>query len=1052
MKTVTTKICLWGIALMAVICAQIALGQTTAQQAQRSVSGTVVDDKGVPIVGATVVVKDSQKGTVTDADGHYVIDGVSNDDLLQFSYLGYYAKTEQIGVRTTVDVILSEMSNMLNEVVVVGYGTQKRASITGSIASIGDKDLDRMHSSTTSSMLSGKLPGLSFRQADGRPGSGATIQVRNFGADPLFVIDGVAQDKGTFDQLSPNDIESISVLKDASAAIYGLRAGNGVVLVTTKKGEQNSPARVDVNMYYGWQNWTRFPTGVNAYEWMLAQTEGLVNEGKSPAITREELEKWRIGKEKGYQTFDWYDYIVQKNAPQSSINASISGGGKETKYYASLTRFNQDAAFKDYNYQRWNIQSNFETNIGKRLRAGVNLSGRIDTKRNPAVTGADTDDYWQPRNALLNLLPYERPYANDNPMYINATQVPEANWAGINYNTSGYYRYDLRVMQANMFAEYKSYFVPGLTARVTYSYQMAENTIDNFEYAYDAYTYNSDTDTYEKKAVNATANREQTHKKVFNTMLQFMINYNRTFAEKHHVSAMLANERTTYRTENELVTSAPNNNVIPLIQLSDINDYSMTDTPQARVGYIARLNYNFADRYYIELSGRYDASWKFISTKRWSFFPSISGAWRITEEPFFKNNVNSKVLSDLKIRASYGVVGDDAVGGDYDYVTGYNNNTSTSILDGVPVIGIRQRGEPVTNVSWMKNHFTNVGVDFGLFNGKLYGSFEYFYRKRTGLLATRTDLVLPSEVGYSLANENLNSDCHYGYEFSLNYQNRFGDLGFRVGGNISYARRKMLSLYNERFANSLDRYRDSQKNRYTYIMWGYNTIGVFQTQDQINNWPVNIDGKGNTTLLPGDFIVEDVNGDGRIDSQDERPIAYQDNNSKPQPIVYGGLTLGFDWKGIDLTADFSFAGGYSFSPNWETRWPFQNGRTLVKATQFDNRWRHEDPFDPNSPWIPGDVPALRFNAREYSSWKLNLDYWKTNVIAFRLRTLEVGYTLPEKWLAAARIQRVRFYVNTYNLFSIDNLKKYGVDPEIVDANGMQYPQNRVVNIGVNLTF
>lgn len=608
-------------------------------------------------------------------------------------------------------------------------------------------------------------------------------------------------------------------------------------------------------------------------------------------------------------------------------------------------------------------------------------------------------------------------------------------------------------MQANMFAEYKSYFVPGLTARATYSYQMAENTIDNFEYAYDAYTYNSDTDTYEKKAVNATANREQTHKKVFNSMLQFMINYNRTFAEKHHVSAMLANERTTYRTENEFIQAAPNNNVIPIIQMSDITNYSMSDTPQARVGYIARVNYNYDDRYYIEFSGRYDASWKFISTKRWSFFPSVSGAWRITQEPFFKNNVKSTVLSDLKIRVSYGVVGDDAVGGNYDYVAGYNNNSSISILDGEPVIGIRPRGEPVTNVSWMKNHFTNVGIDFGLFNGKLYGSFEYFYRKRTGLLATRNDLVLPSEVGYSLASENLNADCHYGYEFSLNYQNHFGDVGFHVGGNISYARRKMVSLYNERFANSLQRYRNSQQGRYTYVNWGYKTIGVFQSQDQINNWPVNIDGKGNTTLLPGDFIVEDVNGDGRIDSQDERPIAYQDNSSvAPQPIVYGGLTLGFDWKGIDLSADFSFAGGYAFSPNWETRWPFQNGRTLVKATQFDNRWRHEDPFDPNSAWIPGDVPALRFTAREYVSWNRNLDYWTTNVIAFRLRTLEVGYTLPAKWLAAARIQKVRFYVNTYNLFSIDNVKKYGVDPEVSDRNGMQYPQNRILNIGVNMTF
>ena len=567
MKTCFTKICLWGVFLLAAICVQAAHGQTAAPQNGKSVSGTVVDEKGNPVIGASVIVKGTQKGAVTDADGRYVLLGVGSGDALQFSYLGYYTVTEKVGTRTTVDAVLSEMSNMLNDVVVVGYGAQKRASITGAVASVGDSDLDRVHSATTSAMLSGKLPGLSFRQADGRPGSGATIQVRNFGADPLFVIDGVPQDKGAFDQLAPNDIESISVLKDASAAIYGLRAGNGVVLVTTKRGQENTPARINVNMYYGWQNWTRFPRGTNAYEWMLAQTEGLVNQGRTPTVTPEELEKWRVGKEKGYQSFDWYDYIVQRNAPQASINANISGGGKETKYYVSVSHLSQDAAFRDYKYRRSNVQSNFETNIGKRMRAGVNLSGRIDSKRNPAVSGADPDDYWQPRNALLNLLPTERPYANDNPMYISATQVPEANWAGINYKNSGSYKYDLRVMQANMFAEYKSYYVPGLTGRVTYSYQMADNTIDNFEYAYDAYTYNSDKDTYEKKAVNATANREQTHKKVFNTMLQFMINYNRTFAEKHTVSAVLANERTTYRTTNELVKASPNNNVIPIIQL-----------------------------------------------------------------------------------------------------------------------------------------------------------------------------------------------------------------------------------------------------------------------------------------------------------------------------------------------------------------------------------------------------------------------------------------------------------------------------------------------------
>lgn len=369
MKTCFTKICLWGVFLLAAICVQAAHGQTAAPQNGKSVSGTVVDEKGNPVIGASVIVKGTQKGAVTDADGRYVLLGVGSGDALQFSYLGYYTVTEKVGTRTTVDAVLSEMSNMLNDVVVVGYGAQKRASITGAVASVGDSDLDRVHSATTSAMLSGKLPGLSFRQADGRPGSGATIQVRNFGADPLFVIDGVPQDKGAFDQLAPNDIESISVLKDASAAIYGLRAGNGVVLVTTKRGQENTPARINVNMYYGWQNWTRFPRGTNAYEWMLAQTEGLVNQGRTPTVTPEELEKWRVGKEKGYQSFDWYDYIVQRNAPQASINANISGGGKETKYYVSVSHLSQDAAFRDYKYRRSNVQSNFETNIGKRMRA-----------------------------------------------------------------------------------------------------------------------------------------------------------------------------------------------------------------------------------------------------------------------------------------------------------------------------------------------------------------------------------------------------------------------------------------------------------------------------------------------------------------------------------------------------------------------------------------------------------------------------------------------------------------------------------------------------------
>ena len=1019
MKTITTKICLWGMFLLAAVWVQAVQGQTAVPQTGRSVSGTVVDEKGNPVIGASVIVKGTQRGAVTDSDGRYMIGGVGSGDALQFSYLGYYSVTEKVGTRTTVDAVLSEMSNLLNDVVVVGYGAQKRASITGAVASVGDSDLDRVHSATTSAMLSGKLPGLSFRQADGRPGAGATIQVRNFGADPLFVIDGVPQDKGGFDQLAPTDIESISVLKDASAAIYGLRAGNGVVLVTTKRGQENTPARINVNMYYGWQNWTRFPRGTNAYEWMLAQTEGLVNQGQNPTLTPEELEKWRVGKEKGYQSFDWYDYIVQRNAPQASINANISGGGKETKYYVSVSHMSQDAAFRDYNYRRSNVQSNFETNIGKRMRAGVNLSGRIDSKRNPAVSGADADDYWQPRNALLNLLPTERPYANDNPMYISATQVPEANWAGINYQNSGYYKYDLRVMQANMFAEYKSYYVPGLTGRVTYSYQMADNVIDNFEYAYDAYTYNSDKDTYDKKAVNATANREQTHKKVFNTMLQFMINYNRTFAEKHNVSAVLANERTTYRTTDELVKASPNNNVIPIIMLGDIKGYTASDKPQARVGYVARVNYNFDNRYYIEFSGRYDASWKFISTKRWSFFPSVSGAWRITQEPFFKNNVKSDVLSDLKIRASYGVVGDDAVGGDYDYVAGYNNNTSVSILDGEAVVGIRPRGEPVTNVSWMKNHFTNVGLDFGFLGGRINGSVDWYLRQTDDLL---NSVITP--MGSNFGNTvltNIGSMENKGVEFNLNFiPVQTKDWNLTVGFNGTFQHTEFTKLNNTDdpdYNIQTGSITKGTGNLLQIHKVGYAPYTFYcfqQVYDQDGN--------------PIQNALVDRDKDGKI-TQADRYVT----DKSPNPDFFYGISLKLSYKNWD----FGF-NGHGSAGNWVFN-------DFASANSTSN-------IDINA----GNLPNFARLVKKTGFTKANSgeqwysDMFLENASFFRMDDINLGYTFNKigNWKGS---MRVAFGVQ--NVFVITDYS--GVDPEIPGVNGIDgsiWPRPRTYSLRLNVNF
>jgi TonB dependent receptor. len=343
---------------------------------------------------------------------------------------------------------------------------------------------------------------------------------------------------------------------------------------------------------------------------------------------------------------------------------------------------------------------------------------------------------------------------------------------------------------------------------------------------------------------------------------------------------------------------------------------------------------------------------------------------------------------------------------------------------------------------------TNIGADFTMFDGKLSGSLEYFKRKRTGLLANKYDVLVPNELGYSLPKENLNSDENYGSEVSLQYNGKIEKVNFSIGGNFSYARNKFLNSYKPRFGNSLDYYRNSGENRYTGIYWGYECIGQFQSQEQINNYKVDNDGQGNRSLLPGDLIYKDINGDGKIDDNDVRPIGYPSGST---PMFNFGFSLAANWNGFDFHADFSGAAGYSWNRNWEMRWPYQNGGALL-ADLYNDRWHRENPYDLNSKWISGKYPALRFNNGGHSNYNKNSTFWLYNVHYLRARTIELGYTLPKKVLNAIKITNARVYINGYNLFTFDNLKEVGIDPEVADENGLQYPQSRYVNIGFNLTF
>jgi TonB-linked SusC/RagA family outer membrane protein len=1039
-----------------------AFSQTTARI---TASGTITDSAGVAMGQVTVSEKGTTNATSTGADGKFTLSVAGEKSVLVITSIGYNTVEIRVGSKKDIKVSLERANKELNEIVVVGFGTRKKESLTGAISTVTAKDIGRVHAgSTVSTGLAGKLPGVTFRMPDGRPGATANIQIRNMGT-PLYVIDGIQQDETQFNNIAPNDIESISVLKDGSAAIYGVRAANGVVVVTTKKG-MSGRNNVNVDAYTGVQSWSRFPKVLtNSYDYMSYRADAEMNSFGNTNITPDVLAKYKQGAAAGpeYRSFDWRSYVMNNKAPQSSINVNINGGSDKVNYYVSATNFSQNSVLgKEYKFGRTNVQANITAKITSRLKVGVDMNGRSEFHENPGVPGGD--DYFLARLAILRNTPNERPYANDNPAYLNDLGPHlESNYAFLNNNLSGKYRSDKRVVQANMNVEYQVPGITGLSLKGVYSYYFADYLENNQEYTYKAYTYRPATQTYDATGGSTNPWRDREQIKNINITQQFQVNYANTFG-KHNIGATFVAERIQVDNLRNWLHASPISNSLPLVYFPITDQYQDAEEKEARIGYIGRITYSYANRYFFEASARRDASYLFAPDRRVGYFPGVSAGWRITEEPWFRELMNDKtnVLTDLKLRASYGQLGDDRTITDaltlfgakqpiippYAYLAGYSYNMGTAVLDGNAVTVSRDKGVPITRVSWSKSKITDVGMDFSWLNGKLTGTIDYFYRKRSGLLGNKNDVVVPVEIGYALPQENTNSDAQYGEEFSLNYNGRVGELTFNVGGNVGFTRSKFLSSYRPVFNNSLDQYRNSSENRYQNLDWGYTVIGQFKSMEQIRGYQVDIDGKGNTTLLPGDLIYKDFNGDGKIDGNDDRPLGFGYGR---QPNVNFGFTIGVAYKGFDFHADFSGAAGYTWYQNWETRWAFQNNGNLNSI--FKDRWHRADPYNLNSEWIAGKYPANRYNVgSDHSDYSHNSTFWLHNVRYIRARTIELGYTLPSALLSKVHVQRARFYLNAYNLFSIDNLRQYGVDPETVDDNGLQFPQNRVLNVGVNLTF
>lgn len=1037
-------ICMFSLLLMSV-CSAFA-------QNDRRITGQVSDENGEPIIGATVKEMNKEgSGTITDMDGNFSLT-VPIGTKIEISYIGYQTKTITVGNAVKYNIVLKEDSEMLDEVVVVGYGTQKKATLTGAVSALDNDELTMTKNENVVNMLSGKVPGVRITQQSSQPGAFDTnIDIRGMG-EPLVVVDGIPRDKDYFSRMDANEIESISVLKDASAAIYGLRAANGVIVVTSKRGsESNGKVDISYSMNFGWQQFLYVPNPVGAVDYMMLKNEDWWRNFENNYMTRqnavftqEQMQPYLDGSK---QSTDWMAATFDKTSPQQSHNLSVSGGSDKIKYYFNLGYMKQMGAYKSesMNYDRWNFRANIDAQITKRLKTSLSLNGYMDEKNEPHT------DIWAVYKKAWICRTDVPIYANNNPLYPcdddnlyeheNLVVITDSKKVGYRKNIN-------RTFNGTLSLSYDIPGIEGLTAKALYSYDFHYLDYTAYKSTYNYYNYDETTDSYIATERNAPSTIQRGGYPDYKTLMQLSLNYAHKFGN-HNVSGLFLFEEEysswdSYYAQRELKVASEY-----LFAGEDTNQIGYMGDIGERLGqaFVGKFNYDYKGKYIAEFSFRYDGSSRFPKNGRWGFFPAASVGWRISEEGFIKDNI--PFLNNLKLRASYGKMGDDRGASTYPAtIIGYNldSNNKSYYFNGSLVGGVTPTAVPNPNFTWYTSKTLNVGIDFDFWKGLLGGSVDVFRRDRDGLLAYRAT-VLPGTVGVQLPQENLESDMTCGYEVNLTHRNRVCGVDYNVGVQFSTTRTKWKDKVQTPAGNSYENWRNNLSNRYTDIWWGKEAGGQFQNYNEIYHHGTNVP----SSTLPGDYWYVDWNEDGVINDRDVYPIATRD-----MPNFNYGFTLGAAWKGIDLNLNFQGAAGVYTQYSGVLAAPLAYEGGALEC--FLDRWHPKDPnadyFDPSTEWIPGYYPVTNTNALlEGTATIQNASY-------LRLKTLEVGYTLPKKWLMRTGVKDLRVYFSGYNLLTFTGLRN--MDPERPSANDRvsvdsdtgfyNYPVNKTYNIGVTVKF
>ena len=1042
----------------------------------RLYKGKVVDDRtSEPLVGATVKVKGSTIGTITDIDGNFALDIPDNISPIVFevSYMGYASKEAAPAKTTGFTIRLAEDSQTLEEVQIIAYGKQSKMSVTAAISSIDTKELLKSPSGSVANALSGAVTGLSSIQPSGQPGAeNPSIYIRGTGSlsdelsKPLILVDGVER---SFFQMDSHEIESITVLKDAaSTAVFGVRGANGVVLVTTRRGVSGKPV-ISLNSSFGLTQALRNLKGVDSYTYATLYNEAQLSD--NPSLTESQLgfspfviDMFRTNEDPiMFPNVDWNDYLFKNLAWQTQHNLTLSGGGERFRYFVSLGYLLQDGMLKqlgesydpNYQYKRFNYRSNVDIDITKSTLLKVNIGGHVGAKREPR-----TDELWR---KVLWSTPFSSPGIVDGKLISNIysnryISIGERSCPLDYYYNYGYNVDTDNVLNLDLALEQKLDFItPGLSMNIKGAYNTNYNVkasrtpsgadsmctpiylgsietpgMDFWDPRFDrTIVYQTDgvSGLHEQMSYGEEVGRGR------NWYGEFSLNYSRSFGD-HDVSALfLYNQSKKYYPETKI----------------DGKVFYM-DIPTAYVGYVGRMTYAYKKRYMVDLNAGYNGSENFAPDKRFGFFPAVSAGWILSEEKFMKKQ---KVIDFLKLRASYGIVGNDKMeNARFLYMagawSGYNTvakgqgswqfgkDGGTGLL---PDAKENTMGNP--DVTWEKVAKQNYGIDLKMFDSRSSLTADVFFEKRKDILSTRN--TLPAITDINLPKINLGKVNNHGYELSLGWNDRAGKVDYWLKANVSYAKNKIIYMDevvpNEPYM--------AETGRSTGLTYGYIFDRFLQKDDFDADGNLKKDENGRQILpqmalgtpRPGDALFKDLNGDGVINGDDKTRFGYAE-----RPDYVFGFLGGLKWKNFEFSMQWTAAMNASRILDGEYRNAFgsTNSRMLLKFLA-DGRWTEENP---NSRF-----PRLTFMNK--SHYLQTSDLWLMNGSYLRLKTAEISYTLPQKdFLKKVGIESVRFYCNGYNLLTLfSDLNDIDIDPEgVTDGGNNNYPNIRIYNFGVNISF